>query len=137
MQTTTLKRSPRRTAPTFVLLLALLLTSLASLTACADRSDSEAPPAQAAWELIDQGALVLDVRSPEEFDGGHLPGAVRVDFDDTEALQQAIGEDRDRSVVLYCGSGRRAGKAIDALEAEGYNALFNGMGYKDLMADRP
>jgi rhodanese-related sulfurtransferase len=50
---------------------------------------------------------------------------------------EAIGEDRDRKVVMYCGSGKRVGRAISALEEEGYTGLFNATGLDALQATRP
>ena len=99
------------------------------------RGDPEA--AREAWQLIEGGALVIDVRSAEEVAAGALDGALHIPYDDTEALKQAIGEDRSRSVVMYCGSGRRVGIAIEALEADGYTGLFNGTGLDALEATRP
>lgn len=99
------------------------------------RGDPEA--AREAWQLIEDGALVIDVRSAEEVASGALDGALHIPYDDTDALKKAIGDDRSRSVVMYCGSGRRVGIAIDALEADGYTGLFNGTGLDALEATRP
>jgi phage shock protein E len=65
--------------------------------------------------------FVLDVRSPEEFAEGHVPGAVNVPYDQVSGR---LGEiPRDKDVVLYCRSGRRAGLAADVLAAHGYRRL--------------
>lgn len=87
-----------------------------------------------AAQLIRMGdVLVLDVRSDEEVEEtGTLADAVHVVHTDTEGLMEAIGEDKSRPVVLYCGSGRRAGIAIQALEEAGYIGLVNAGGYEDL-----
>lgn len=119
------------------LLFCCLLLCLAAL-AQADsdlRGDPEA--ARAGWAAIEDGALVIDVRSPAEYDSGHLPGAVNIPHDDVDALKEALGEDRDRSAVLYCGSGRRAGFAIEQLKAAGYRKLVNASGLDALEATRP
>ena len=117
-------------------LAALVLLALAIGTLAQNlRGDPDA--AREAWTLIDQGALVIDVRSPEEYAAGHLEGALHIPYDQTDALAEAIGEDRSRPVVMYCGSGKRVGRAIDALEARGYEALFNASGLDALEATRP
>lgn len=87
-------------------------------------------------QLIDMGeVLVIDVRSDEEVeDTGVLADAEHVEHTDTEGLMEVIGDDKARTVVLYCGSGRRAGMAIAALEGEGYMGLVNAGGYEDLEA---
>jgi phage shock protein E len=99
------------------------------------KGDLEA--ARLGWTLIDAGALVIDVRSPGEFSGGHVDGALNIVHTDTEALAAAIGPDQDRSVVLYCASGRRSGLAIADLEELGYEALYNATGYDALQATQP
>ncbi|MDX1380230.1 MAG: rhodanese-like domain-containing protein [Xanthomonadales bacterium] len=90
-----------------------------------------------AWRMIDDGALVIDVRSPEEYAGGHIDGAVNVPHTETDALAAAIGDDHDRAVVVYCGSGRRAGIAQAALAERGYTGVHNGLGYQALEAAQP
>ena len=99
------------------------------------RGDPE--KAKQGWELIEQGALVIDVRTTEEYEAGHLEGALHIPWEQTDELMAAIGEDKQRKVVMYCGSGGRVGRAIEALEAEGYEGLFNATGYDALEATKP
>ena len=93
--------------------------------------------AKQAWPMIENGALVIDVRSAEEFAGGHLDGAIRIDWDDTAALIKAIGNDKQRPVVFYCRSGNRAGKAIAQLKLGGYTNIFNATGLGALKETKP
>ncbi len=93
-------------------------------------------PASEAWKKIGEGALVIDVRTPEEFSSGHLDDALNIVHDQTEALVQAIGGDKGRSVVLYCRTGRRSGLAKDALLGMGYTNVFNGGGFTALRDGR-
>ena len=99
------------------------------------RGDLDA--AREGWERIENGALVIDVRSADEFEGGHLDGAINIVYTDTEALADAIGADQARSVVLYCGSGRRASLAQSALEERGFTGIFNASGLGALRATQP
>ena len=86
-------------------------------------------------QLIEQGALVLDVRAPEEVEAtGLLANAKNVVHTDTEGLKAAVGADRQRMVVVYCASGRRAEMAMDSLREAGYHNLINAGGYDDLRA---
>jgi rhodanese-related sulfurtransferase len=86
-----------------------------------------APPAvtpQQVHELQvkrDPALFVLDVRSPEEFAAGHVPGAVNVPYDQVGSRLAEIPKDKD--VVLYCRSGRRSALAADVLEKNGYEHL--------------
>jgi rhodanese-related sulfurtransferase len=65
--------------------------------------------------------LVLDVRTPQEYAEGHVPGAVNVPFDQLASRLAEVPKDKD--LVLYCKSGRRAGIAADTLAANGYTRL--------------
>lgn len=65
--------------------------------------------------------FVLDVRTPQEFAEGHVPGAVNISHDQLAARLAEVPKDQD--VVLYCRSGRRAGMAADVLRAHGYTRL--------------
>jgi len=70
-----------------------------------------------------QQVFVLDVRSPQEFAEGHVPGAVNVPYDQVAVRLAEIPRDKD--VVLYCRSGRRAGLAADVLAANDYKRLLH------------
>jgi len=64
---------------------------------------------------------VLDVRTPEEYAAGHVPGAVNISHEQLAARLAEVPKDKD--VVLYCRSGKRAGMAADVLQANGYTRL--------------
>ena len=93
--------------------------------------------AKKAWPMIESGALLVDVRSEEEFARDHLEGAINVEWDKTEALMVAIGMDTQRPVVFYCRSGNRAGKSIVELKARGYTNIFNATGLEALRETKP
>jgi phage shock protein E len=71
----------------------------------------------------DAKLVVLDVRTPEEFAEGHVPGAVNVPHDQVEARLGELQSLRDKDVVLYCRSGRRAGMAAETLQKAGFTRL--------------
>lgn len=93
--------------------------------------------AKQAWPMIENGALLVDVRSAEEFADGHLEGAINIEWDQTDALVAAIGSDLQRPVVFYCRSGKRAGKSIAELGTKGYTNIFNATGIEALKASKP
>ena len=71
---------------------------------------------------------VLDVRTPEEFSRGHLPGAVNIPID---ALPSRVVElPRDREIAAYCQVGQRGYLATRILRQKGFNAADIGGGYK-------
>ena len=69
----------------------------------------------------DEATYVLDVRSPEEYASGHVPGAVNIPYDQIASRIAEVPKDKD--VVLYCKSGRRAGIAAETLAGQGYTRL--------------
>ena len=93
--------------------------------------------AREGWELIKQGALLIDVRSAGEYEGGHIEGSLNIPHSEIAALAETIGPELDRAVVFYCRSGGRAGRARKALEDLGYTGIFNASGYDALAATRP
>lgn len=67
--------------------------------------------------------LVLDVRTPAEYAAGHIPGAVNIPHDRVAARLGELRPYREREIVLYCKSGRRAGIAADVLAQAGFSRL--------------
>ncbi len=99
------------------------------------KGDIEA--ASVGWELLEEGALLIDVRSVKEFESGSIEGSLNIPHTNTDALAQAIGSDYERKVVVYCRSGRRSGLAQKNLEKLGYIGIFNATGYTALLATKP
>ncbi len=72
-----------------------------------------------------QSPGILDVRSQKEFDAGHIPGAILIPYDQ---VAQRIGEleaYRDRGLVVYCRTGRRAGIAEETLIQAGFDRVWD------------
>lgn len=82
------------------------------------------PAAELTALQASQPALrVVDVRSAAEFAAGHVPGAVNVPLESVQANALAAGLKPADSLVLYCASGRRAGLAAAALQAQGFTTV--------------
>lgn len=72
-----------------------------------------------------KGALVIDVRSAKEFNGGHLPNAVNISLDDLrESLPRRV-KDKQQVLLLHCLGGVRSGIAKQHLKSMGYPNVFN------------
>lgn len=72
-----------------------------------------------ARRLVDEGALLLDVRSPGEVSRGCLPGAKNIPV---QSLSGRLGElEKDRAVVVYCASGMRSSRAAGVLKGAGFD----------------
>ena len=76
-----------------------------------------------AW--ADQSLIVLDVRTPEEYAAGHLPGAVNIPHSELAGRVAELSGARDRDIVVYCRTGARTGQALEVLEKAGFERLFH------------
>jgi adenylyltransferase/sulfurtransferase len=75
------------------------------------------------WLHSDDPPFILDVREPNEWEIGHLPGATRISVND---LQNRLNElDTAREMVVYCRSGARSGRAVDMLRSAGFRKVKN------------
>jgi rhodanese-related sulfurtransferase len=77
-----------------------------------------------AHQLVAQGAVLLDVRTPEEFRGGHPEGARNIPLQELPQRFSELGPPGTR-VVVYCQAGGRSTRAADFLRAQGYADVFN------------
>lgn len=91
-----------------------------------------AKAADTAWEMIQQGAYVLDVRTVGEYSSDHIPGARNIPVDAISNRLQEIP--RDKTVVVYCAAGGRSASARDILIRNGFKDVINAGGLKDLKA---
>jgi rhodanese-related sulfurtransferase len=87
-----------------------------------------------AIDAIREGAIVLDVRTSEEFEAGNLPNALNIPYNQLERRLGELNGQVDSPIVVYCKSGRRAGIAKKILEDHQFNHVWNGGGYLELSA---
>jgi phage shock protein E len=103
-----------------------LLSFFSSLTLAADIETItpqrllSAPPAE---------VLILDVRSAEEYQDGHVPGAINIPHDEITARIQSLMPNQDKPIVIYCRSGRRADLASSVLSSAGFTQLLQLQGH--------
>ncbi|GAB5406194.1 MAG: rhodanese-like domain-containing protein [Aureliella sp.] len=80
----------------------------------------------------DANAIVIDVRSADEWDTGHVASAVNIPHSEIADRIAEVTDDKGANIVLYCKSGGRAGRAKDALEGLGFTNVENAGGYDDV-----
>jgi len=76
-----------------------------------------------ALKVPNNDIVLLDVRSEDEYNHGHLAGAINVSHNAVEDNLTQLAQYKDSTVVVYCRSGRRAGVAEDILSSNGFNSL--------------
>ena len=99
--------------------LAALLLFLA-VAACAEEPQPVQPSELAALLASTAAPLLLDVRTPEEFAAGHVPGARLVPIQELEARLAELAAYKQRGVVTYCEVGGRASQANESLRSAGF-----------------
>jgi phage shock protein E len=82
-------------------------------------------------ELVKQGAIIVDVRSKEEFNGGHIKGSVNISVDTLKNNLDKI-KDKNKTIITCCASGMRSASAKSILKANGYSVVLNGGGWNSL-----
>lgn len=89
---------------------------------CSSDSSASAGSASAA---VAEGAVLLDVRTPEEFAGGHLDGAINIDVQAPDFDARVAALDPNATYLVYCRSGNRSGQAVSRMSAAGFTNLSN------------
>lgn len=77
-------------------------------------------------EVIKEGNsdyLIIDVRSREEYESGHLKNAINIDVNDIASVRDSY--DLDKKIIVYCRSGGRSSKAFSELESMGYKNIYD------------
>ena len=109
-----------------ILLLAVLL-----LTACGQNKENDQGAvymnitAEEAKVLMDseEGYIILDVREQDEYNAGHIPGAILIPYTQIEDKADKMLPDKDQLILVYCRSGRRSKLAAEALVELGYTNI--------------
>jgi phage shock protein E len=109
--------------------LSLLAVTITALISLAGPAGGALPPpglidGATAQQLRARGVTVVDVRTPGEFQGGHVPGALNIPHDQIARRAAEVGA-RDRPVLLYCRSGRRSAMAAAELVRQGFTAVYD------------
>ena len=101
-------------------ILSLLLMPLAYADYKAELSQDDAQA-----KIDAQQITVIDVRTPEEFAGGHVPSAINIPYDQIGKRLAEIPVAKDQPILLYCRSGRRSDMAEKTLTDAGYTQLYH------------
>jgi phage shock protein E len=73
----------------------------------------------------DTKGVVIDARTPTEYEAGHLPNSVLIDFNAADFIENIGKLDRESHYFLYCRTGNRTGKALLAMQALGFKNVYH------------
>ncbi len=73
--------------------------------------------------IVQSDAIIIDVRTPEEFAAGHLEGAVLIDIKDVSFDSKIAALDPDASYIVYCRSGNRSAQAVERMRGAGIDDI--------------
>ena len=111
--------------------LIFLLLAVMMLTACGQDTEKGQGAvyvnitAKEAKRIMDSedGYVILDVREQDEYDAGHIPGAILLPYTQIEEKAEEELTDKDQLILVYCRSGRRSKIAAEALAELGYSNI--------------
>ena len=113
-----------------ILLPLILITSLFSILSCAQPAQESVVyvkiTAEEAREMIEnENVVILDVRTQEEFNEGHIPNAILLPSFEVQASAQYVIPDKDQIIIVYCQRGRRSEESARVLIELGYTRVYD------------
>jgi len=111
--------------------LVFLLLAVMLLTACGQDKENDQGAAylnitaEEAKQIMDshEDYIILDVRTQEEYDQGHIPGAIVISHEEIAEKAEGVLTDKNQLILVYCRSGRRSKIAAESLAELGYTNI--------------
>lgn len=73
----------------------------------------------------DTNVVVLDIRTPDEFKGGHIKGAKNIDFNDKDFAKKMAELDKSKTYVIHCAAGGRSGRACKQVADMNFKSMLH------------
>ncbi len=107
----------------FIIVVIILVSLLTGCGSDTMKKEVTKISSQEVREMISNGidAVIIDVRTKEEFDARHIVGAINVPLDQIEEIELP----KSRKIILYCQSGNRSNQAANILNSLGYENVFD------------
>ena len=109
----------------WIFLAVFLLTACGQITENKQEEVYRNITAQQAKEIMDsqEGYIILDARTQEEYQEGHIPGAILIPYDEILEKAESVLTDKNQLILVYCRSGRRSKLAAEDLQKLGYTNI--------------
>jgi len=104
----------------------VLIASVLLLAGCSSSSSTnELSVSEFSNKVAEAGVVTLDVRTPGEFNEGHIEGALLVDFQSGNFENEIASLDKSKTYAVYCRSGNRSGQAVKVMSEAGFTNIYN------------
>jgi rhodanese-related sulfurtransferase len=103
-----------------------LLASVLLLAGCSSSSSAvDLSVSEFSSKVAEAGIITLDVRTPGEFNEGHIEGAQLIDFQSGNFENEIATLDKSKTYAVYCRSGSRSGQAVKVMSDAGFTSVYN------------
>ena len=104
----------------------VLIASVLLLAGCSSSSSTnDLSVSEFSNKVTEAGVVTLDVRTPGEFNEGHIEGALLVDFQSGNFENEIASLDKSKTYAVYCRSGNRSGQAVKVMSEAGFTNIYN------------
>ena len=101
-----------------------LMAALGLTTGCCQQNFENTDPQGFEALIADTTVVILDVRTAEEYKDGHIANALNIDVKQDDFVKKAIAKlPKDKTIAVYCRSGRRSANAAEQLAKKGYKCI--------------
>ena len=106
--------------------LIVIMASVLLLAGCSNSSTArDLNVSEFSSKVTEAGIITLDVRTPGEFNEGHIEGAQLIDFQSGNFENEIATLDKSKTYAVYCRSGNRSGQAVKVMSDAGFSNLYN------------
>jgi rhodanese-related sulfurtransferase len=103
-----------------------IMASVLLLAGCSNSSTAtDLSVSEFSSKVTEAGIITLDVRTPGEFNEGHIEGAQLIDFQSGNFENEIATLDKSKTYAVYCRSGNRSGQAVKVMSDAGFSNLYN------------
>jgi rhodanese-related sulfurtransferase len=103
-----------------------IMASVLLLAGCSNSSTAtDLSVSEFSSKVTEAGIITLDVRTPGEFNEGHIEGAQLIDFQSGNFESEIATLDKSKTYAVYCRSGNRSGQAVKVMSDAGFSNIYN------------
>jgi phage shock protein E len=106
------------------------IASVGLLAGCSSSNEvtKKVDPVEFSEVIAQPGVIILDVRTPEEFNAGHIPNAININVADSNFSSEVSKLDKNATVAVYCRSANRSAVATDEMADLGFTDMYDMQG---------